>query len=432
MDTKSIVLNVVGATLALALVALTFVNTIALLAAVALALGLFLLVYLGPERLGLALVGIGVYLTPQNELRPLTAPSFAWSDIALVLGFGLLLPRLLRTRTRVPSLFAAGALGVVVMSIASSLVAPDPGESAYWSGFFLAAAVALPLLFCLLRPSRAEMLWLCGLFVAGQSVSALYDVAASPGEWTRSVGLTYQPNFYAIGGLMSMVICTFLYQAARPGIYRWIVLGAGGLGFLSVYSSGSRGVLLGVFAIVLVYPLIERSALSAYLLVSMTLGAVPLLGLIASSVSESSALGRLLGKDPTAAGSNDQRRDSLAEGWDRFMGSPILGSGFENNLGYHNILLQVPVAIGVLGFAAWLALIASFIFPLFGTGPYRRLGYVPLAYLAVGLTEPLLFDRVGWIPMSLALVAAITPAAEPEPSEDEATAAAEPAGPSHR
>jgi hypothetical protein len=422
MDTKSILLNVVGAVAALALVALTFVNTIALFAAIAVAVGLLLLVYLGPERLGTVLVIGGVFLTPQNDIRPLSAPSFSWCDILLVLGFGLLLPRLLSNRSHVPTLFATGAVGVFVTSIASSLVAPDAGASAYWGGFFIGAVVALPLLFCLYGPDRKLMIWLASAFVAGQVVSTLYAIATGVGPSGRYEGTTFQPNYFAVGGLMAVALCTFLYQAAKPGLLRWVILGAGGLSVAAIYMSGSRGVLLGLIAVALVYPLVERSVLSAYLLIALTLGIVPLLGLIAAAVDEDSALGRLLGKDPTASGSNDIRRDSLTDGWHRFLDSPILGSGFEGNLTYHNIFLQVPVAIGVLGFAAWLVMITAFVMPLFGNSPFRRIGYVALAYLSIGLTEPLLFDRSGWVPMSLALVAALTPGSNADEPADEASA----------
>jgi hypothetical protein len=348
MDTKSIVLNVVGAVLALALVALTFVNTIAMAAAVAVALGLFLLVYLGPDRLGTVMVVGGMFLTPQNDIRPLSAHSFSWCDVLFALGFALLLPRLLSNRSHVPTLFAVGGIGVFISSIASSLVAPNAGSSAYWAGFFIGAVVVLPLVFCLYGPDRKLMIWLAGAFVAGQVVSTLYALATGVGPSGRYEGTTFQPNYFAVGGLMAVALCPFLYQAAKPGLVRWIVLGAGGLSIAAIYLSGSRGVLLGLFAVALVYPLVERSVLSAYLLIALTIGIVPVLGLIAASVDEGSALGRLLGKDPTASGSNDIRRDSLTDGWHRFLGHPILGSGFEDNLSYHNIFLQVPVAIGVL------------------------------------------------------------------------------------
>jgi len=429
MDTKTIVLNLVGAVTALALVALTFVSTIAMVFALVVAIGLLLMVSLGPERLGALLVLVGVFLTPINAFRPLVSPSFAWSDILLVLGFGLLLPRLLRNRARVPSLFAGGALGVVVMSVASSLVATNAGTSAYWSGFFLAAVVILPLLFCLYAPDRRQLTLLAATFVCGQVLSTLVGLAEGKDGSGRYDGLTYHSNFFGVGGVIALVLCPFLLEAARTTFQRWAILGAALLCAASVYLSGSRGCLLAVFAIAIVYPLFERSAVSAYLLFGATIGLVPILGLIAASVAEDSALGRLLGKDPTASGSNDIRRDSLSDGWHRFLGSPIVGSGFEDNLSYHNIFLQVPVAIGVLGFAAWLLMIGAFISPLFGTSPYRRLGYVALAYLAIGLTEPLLFDRVAWVPMSFALLAAMGGAEGGDDAAEAPEASSSPAKP---
>ncbi|RJS45420.1 O-antigen ligase family protein [Nocardioides cavernaquae] len=431
MDTKSILLNIVGAVAALALVALTFVNTIAMLFAVVLAIGLLLVVALGPERLGAFLVLIGVFLTPINAFRPLVSPSFAWSDILLVLGFGLLLPRLLRNRARVPSLFAAGALGVVVMSVASSLVAANAGKSAYLSGFFLAAVVILPLLFSLYSPEHRQLVTLASAFVAGQVLSALVALGEGADASGRYDGLTYHSNYLGVGGVIALTLCPFLHGVATTRLWRTVILGAGALSGASVYLSGSRGCLLAIIAIAIVYPLFERSAVSAYLLFGITIGLVPLLGLIAASVAEGSALGRLLGKDPTASGSNDIRRDKLSDGWHRFLDSPIAGSGFEGNLSYHNIFLQVPIAIGVLGFAAWLVMLCAFISPLFGNSPYRRFGYVALAYLAIGLTEPLLFDRVAWVPMSFVLLAALAPSRGPTEGAESAEVSGSSATPAH-
>lgn len=426
MDLKSLALTFVGAVVALALVKLSFIGAIGMPLALAVSVGLLLLVFFGPERLGIRFVLLGVFLTPQNDIRPLSAHSIAWCDVFLVLGFALLVPRLLTTRAHMPTLFATGAVGVLLTTTLSSIFAIDAGTSAYWGTFFVAAIVGLPLVFGFLLPDRKLLTALVIAFVSGQVFSTLIALINGEGDSGRYQGTTFQPNFFAVGGMMAVALSPFLYQAARSQFERVLVVAAGLLCASSIYLSGSRGVLLALIAVALVYPLVERSTLSAYLLVSLTLGAVPLLGRIVSAAGEDSALGRLLGKDSSTTASNTVRKDSLADGWHRFLQNPIFGSGFEDNLSYHNILLQVPVAIGLIGLVAWLAMISSFALPLFGTGRNRRLGYVALAYLTIGMTEPLLFDRVGWVPMSIALLAAILPDSAPqdeEPLTPETTAA---------
>lgn len=409
MNRVSGILFAIAAAVIVGLVWMAVTDLVLMILAVAMAVGLLLIVYPGPDRLGFGMLALAMFLAPQNDIRPSEqSHQLLWCDIAFAMAFALLLPRLLQHRTRTPVLFAAGAVGVLVMSIASSVVAESPGLSMWWGFHLIATGIILPLLFCFLGPSTRQVSALAAAFVCGQVMSTLVALAEGVDIQGRYNGTTYHPNYLGLGGLFAVALIPFLFHQTKDRRLQALLVGAGLLCAWSISLSGSRGALVAIIALALLYPLIERSTLSAYLLVSATLLVVPAVGLIVDAVSPGSALGRFLGKEETASASDDLRRERLGEGWDRLMQSPIWGSGFEENLEIHNIFLQVAVAIGVLGLAAWLVMIASAVLPLFSDSKHRLLGYVGLAYLGIGLTEPALWDRVVWAPLSLAILAGVT------------------------
>ena len=174
--------------------------------------------------------------------------------------------------------------------------------------------------------------------------------------------------------------------------------------------------------ILIVYPLMERSLLSAYVLVAGALGAIVLGNRFVPNFGAGSALARLQG-DSTTATSDQLRAEAFSEGTAKFLQHPLLGSGFDElALLAHNIYLQIAIGVGMIGLLAYLAVLLTTVLPLFRGGPLRRLGYLGLAYAAVGLLTNSLWDRFVWIGLSLAVLASVRRQDEPGPSVDEPVA----------
>ncbi len=399
---------------ALVLVALVAVSTQGGLLAV-LALGaavvLGLLMAVGPDRVGTWVVLLGVTLAPMNDLRPTTG-SVTISDLALALGFLLLMPAMILGRPRIPMLFALGSFGVLVSSVISSLLAPDPSGSLALALRLIIAGSLLPLLFLLWRPDRRTLRLLAWGYVVGQLINTGIAVAEGDG---RVMGATVHPNALAIDGLIASVLLLYLWHEVDRS-RRWLVLAAGTVCVYSIVASGSRGALLALVLVWLLYPVVERSAASALSVLAVTLLALPAVTWLASRAGDDSALGRLVSDDQNVTGSDTVRREEIGNAIDRFLASPIVGNGFDAHLLHpHNVFLQVAVAAGVVGLASYLVLLSSFTTVLFGSAPDRRLGYVMLAYLAVGMTQPSLWERNIWAALCLTIVAASAlPEKEPE------------------
>lgn len=369
-------------------------------------IGALALVCLGPEKLGTALMVLALFLAPQDALRPPGGGVVTLGDVCLVLGIALLVPTMARNRARAPFLFVVGAIGLVLTSSLTSALAAAGIVSLEVALRMLLASVALPAAFLAWHPTLRTTDWLIWAYVLGQIASTAFGLIDGALVNGRHQGNSTHPNFFAFGGLLATVALLHLWHRVPPRNH-WMIWACGAVTAYSVSMSGSRGALLALALVIAIYPLIERSVMSAYVLIAATLAAVPALGwLIDTFATDNSALGRLFG-DSSTAYSDDTRSTALEQGWDRFMSSPIIGTGYDQLLATHNIFLQVAIAVGILGLGAWLVMIVPFVSPLLGTHPLRRLGYVTLAYLAMGMTEPSLWERLVWCPLAVALLAAV-------------------------
>lgn len=380
---------------------------------------LALLVAMGPDRLGTGLVLLGLGLAPMNSLRPIGG-SITVSDLLLALGFLLLTPAILSRRAQVPAAFVIGSVLLLVLAVVSSLLSPDPAGSLAVMLRLTIAATVMPLLFLLWRPGRSLLPVLAWSYVAGQTLNTVAALVEGPdGGGNRYAGLTVHPNAMALSGLMAAMLCLYLWHASPR---RWLVLLAGGVAVWSILLSGSRGTLLALVLIALLYPLVERSTASALAVVGAAVLTIPALGMIAAVLGDrGTALTRLLDESSEEAGSDSKRLSELQDAVERLSSAPILGHGFdESTLLPHNIVLEIAIAVGVLGLAAWLLLLTPFVGVLFSSSPDRRLGYTSLAYLAYGMTQPTLWERNLWAALCLALVATATvtrPEDDPETAE---------------
>lgn len=403
---KNFALNTVGGFVLLALLLLGTQGSLLFSGlAVGAAVGVTLLVYLGPDRLGLALLMLATFLAPINALKLGAGGNVTFADFAYVLGIGLLIPKLLKSPSKMPRLYTIGISILFVNAMVVSLFAPEPLASL--AGFVRVAwaMIVLPVVFHRIQLSRNLLNTFAWIYVLGHITSTIRGTAyfgiLGGG---RSIGWTTHPNFFGLAGQLSFAICIFLFYRT-PKQYRWIVVVAAGICGLSVIQSGSRASLLCIAITALIWPLVERTAITSYVLISLAALAAVALGLLLQNPPEGSAFERLQGGG-TAKGSSSARELLLTNGLEQFWKNPIKGNGWVTDiLEYHNVYLEVGIAGGVIAILGFLYVIASLIKPLFQEPVPNRLAFMGVSYAVFAMLGPTLYDRVLW--GALALVFAL-------------------------
>lgn len=373
---------------------------------------------LGLERGATAALVVGMLLAPLDNLRPIGVVNF--SDAFIALGFLLLVPTMLHRHTRVPPIYGIGAFILLVSGLVASLLGPDPGVSVLVMMRLVAAAIILPMLFAWWRPGIRVVDAMAKAYVLGQMVSLAYGLLDGPQVNNRYVGLSTHVNYFGHTGLLAFALCFYLLHRVRPA-QKWLVLAAAGLCAWSVLLSGSRAAMIILAIVVVLYPIIERSAVTSSVILLGGAISVPAITWILSQLSEDSPIARILG-DKTTSTSDESRVQGLQESLDRWLAHPLIGSGFSDApLQAHNIYLQVAVVIGSVGLVGFLMIGWSTIRPLFDIEhPLHRLGYTALAYAGIGMLTNSLWDRFTWTVLALAFLANFPYAdeREPEPVEE--------------
>lgn len=394
--------------------------------AAALCLGLVALVVLGPERAGTASMVLGLFLAPMDDVRPVGLVTF--SDIFIAVGFLALLPTLLQRKAELPKLYLAGALVVLTASMLASALGPDPVSSLMVMLRLVAAAIILPTLMAWWRPHLRVLDVMAAAYVAGQLVSLGYALLDGPFVNNRYAGLSTHVNYFGQSGLLAFALCMHLFHRTT-GVLRYVVLGAAALCGWSVLLSGSRAAAIAVVLLVVLYPLLERNALTAGAVLMLGVLAVPLANWALGRVGKDSPLSRLTG-DATTSYSDNSREQKLTESIDRWIANPILGDGYSNApLEAHNIYLQVAVVSGVIGLIGFLMILWGVTRPLFDIDhPARRLCYAAVGYAALGMLTNSLWDRFTWAVLMLGFVAnfAYTPGGRPRDRADTEVASTHP------
>lgn len=402
------------------LVALSSLGSIGIALALVVAALVLVLAIFGAEKTGLGVLGLAFLTAPMY--KGLGGGTVTITDTCLVFGFLLLIPRLAAHRTRVPLSFSVGASLVAVTGLFAVAASGTAGKDLFTLILWCATLIVLPLGMTRLAPSTSTIERLAWAYIAGQLISFLGGVA-KVGLSGRSEGLTTHPNYFGEAGLVAFALCLHLYARGR---HRWLVVAASAMALSTVYLSGSRAALAATAGIIVLIPVIERSALVGYVVSSACVGVGIVVALLAPSASQNSALGRLLGKG-TAAGSDTQRSQGLTEGLQRLGHHPILGQGFQNLFNIHNNYLEAAIAVGIIGFLGYIAILITLTKPLFGHDPMRRLGYVMVATIAFGATIPSLYDRTAWVPASLCAVLALGARGRPTEADEPGEGAAAPA-----
>lgn len=394
----------VGALVLLLLVGLTSGSTSMLVAVVAIGAAgvLTLLVALGPDRLGFAFLLLATVIAPMNRLRIGASGNLTFADLAYVAGFALLLPRLLVSAKKLPKLYTIGVTILMINALAVSLLSVAPVLSLLGFAKVAYAIMLLPVLLTRLDLKRPMLIALAWAYVVGQAISFGYTLL-HPGEVAagRAAGITQHPGYFGLAGQIALCLCIFLfYEVERR--HRWIVLAAMGVSGMSVLASGARASFLCAGVTLILWPLVERTAMSMYAMLSGAAVVIASANAIIANAPEGSPIARLRGAG-SANGSDIARRLLLEDGLRRFWAAPVRGNGFIDFLQYHNVYLEVAVGGGIFALAGFLFILSAVISPLFRPGVPNRLSYMGVSYAGFALIGPTLYDRLLWAGLVLAV-----------------------------
>lgn len=372
------------------------------LVAIGLCLVLLALAWLGPEAVGTAFVGVAFATAPMYKgLAPAGSPATP-TDLALVLGFLLLLPKMVGGTIRLPGLYVVAAVVITVNGFIGAVVSIAPAVALIALVFWIATMFGLPTMIRLWDPPMRTVNAMAWLFVAGHLVSTAYGllIGGTVGAG-RYMGLANHPNYYAESGMIAFALLLHLLATTQK---RWLVWPAMAICLYSVVLSGSRAGTLAVAGIIFLIPFVERSAWKGYLLAFAASVTALVFTTRLTDIPLGGSLERLAGGG-SAAGSDAVRARGLREGWERFLDHPLTGSGLVDIFEVHNNYLEAAIGVGLLGFIAFLAVLWTLGRPLLGTSPWRRLSYTVAGYAAFGATTPALYDRTFWVAMSLSILA---------------------------
>lgn len=408
-----------------ALTALASQSLLLGIAAVVLAAGFALVAVLGAEVVGFGALMLASAFGPLDALRiggPLTA-----ADLFYGLGFLLLVPRRINQRVMLPSGFGLAIAGLAAVTVLTTVSSGAPGQSANEGIRLMIAVVMLPLGLAIYRPSLFRIDLLAWSYIAGELVNTVAAIVG-PEAQGRRIGLTQHPDYLGMDG--SFGCCLALYLATRPGHeydkqrpWAW---SAAGICAISVLVSGSRTALLAVFVIAIFYPIVERTFSSVTILAVGGLAGVLSAAWIAETFGSGSALTRLFHGGLSSQYSDQARSQNFAVSWHQYLKHPIWGEGFrKTDYLTHNVLLQIPLALGIPGLIFFLLLIWSLVRILFVGGRLKGLGYAAIAYASMLPTTPAIWDRNIWSALGLAVLATGayttrtgTAGPEPEPEPD--------------
>lgn len=388
-----------------ALTALAVQSLLLGIAAVVLAAGVAVVAVLGAELVGFGCLMLASACGPLDGLRLgglLTA-----ADIFYGLGFVLLLPRRINQPISLPSGFGLAIAGLAAVTLLTTIASDAPGQSAHEGIRLMIAVVLLPLGLALYRPSLFRIDLLAWSYIAGEVINTVAAIVG-PEAQGRRIGLTQHPNYLGMDGTFGC--CLALYLATRPGReydkqrpWAWA---AAGICTVCILVSGSRTALLAVFVIAIFYPIVERTFSSITILTVGGLAGVLSAAWLAETFGSGSALNRLFHGGLSSQYSDEARSQNFDASWAQYLKHPIWGQGFhKNDYLTHDVLLQIPLALGIPGLIFFLLLIWSLVRVLFVGGRLKGLGYAAVAYASMLPTTPAIWDRNIWSALALAVLA---------------------------
>lgn len=282
------------------------------------------------------------------------------------------------------------------------------------------------------RVELAAEAWL--LFVAVSCLAAIADFVLSLGisrsltgldylRYTHRVtGLTVHPNHLGLTAAMALPVA--LAWAARGsrgdvGAFSvrhsaYVVILLGG-----IMVSGSRAAVIGAVAGLILAPAMAGRGRRSPVAVALVVAMFAAIGVVTLNPSTADRLGlvvgpRLLGADPSGAGSDQERAAVQRSAIDSTLANPLVGTGFGVVRDAHDIFLQLLQAGGIfallamgvfwagsVGEARWLARQANLPPPVRDLP--AGLGASLMIWVILAFAENALYDRYLYIPIGLLL-----------------------------
>ena len=211
--------------------------------------------------------------------------------------------------------------------------------------------------------SLARLRAIFGLLSVAACVMALHGISQMGNEqgigWTGTkmtdgrityLGFLNDPNDLAMSLLMTLPMCLHLAGRSQSFLLRWAMRAAGLLIMYGVFLTNSRGAILGLGAMLLVFGIGRYGLWRALIVVPLL--AAPLLALAPSRIGEISA------DEDSAAG----RVEAWYEGFQMLRAHPLFGVGKglfteHHYLTAHNSYMLALAELGLVGYFVWLSII---------------------------------------------------------------------------
>jgi O-antigen ligase len=359
----------------------------------------------GLDRMGSAFILVGFTTVTFNDVHPI--PGVPWLEVGdpfFLIGFVLVIPRLLGNPLRLPPAFLVGAVGLLAVGTLSALLTEQPSANFSHLLDVVRGLVFLPIFFAWWQPGRRTIVALALAYMLGSCINVVEAIFEGATFDDRYAGLTTHPNTLGICLVLSISLAPFLLAELRAR-HHWVVglmIAVCGVG---IWLTGSRAAFACAALLVLLYPLFNRSIPAAISVGALSLAAFAVADRLAQHASPDSLLGRLLGEG-SAAGSDEARREGARQGIDQFLAHPILGDGWLTVWGAHDGYIQVAAATGIFGLAFYLLLVAGLLRPLLAIAPPSGLLATPmLATVMLDIFLPVLGARYVWVVVALSLAA---------------------------
>jgi O-antigen ligase len=268
------------------------------------------------------------------------------------------------------------------------------------------STLGLLVMFGLWAPDRVSVRLLMWAFLAGAALNAILGSVFLRDGAGRAIGLSAHSNHFAVASLLACGAGVGLALTSE-GARRHMASALTALVGFGMVASGSRAAIAGILAFGVLFLMYAKQW---RLLIWCLSGSAVIALLLVSGVvrpTSTDALGRLIGKDPTAALSDDARSTARSSAVRSIEANPITGVGFSTAKEAHNVYLQLWAASGLFGLAGAFGL-------LFGSA---RMVWVPAkkdilsgalvcsygGYLVAAAFSTVLWDRYLWLHVALAL-----------------------------
>lgn len=391
------------------------------------ALGVVVLILaVGPERASWHLMVVAFFLAPLTNFTLVLRP-FVFASAAFFAAVGLAVPRLLRVRLRLPTMFVVGAVLFMMMGILSTVVAKGAVYSLWWVVLSTLAFILIPVLIVWMRPTDGQMYLMMVAFAGGAAVSTLYGLLG--GYVYRNAGFTYHPVALAYTCMLALSFVPF-QLGYKPARSRWLVVPPlAAIALAGIWTSGSRTGVVVLAALIFVIPVVQRSIRLGLLVITGVVLALPVVMSVKPAQGSTSAFARLFGGGG-ASNSDTTRESTLKLAFEQIRHDPIFGNGYsiEHTYTIHNLYLQVLAAEGLIGLIGLLLFLAVFVSGLRKANAlHRPLAYPALACVLAGPFQPNMTDHYLGMSLGLSLVAAVGATAfgrsPDDPDDPEAPAA---------